>query len=72
MSRAIISKKKFSEIKGLDDSSNKAKLDNESTRQKGEKTLLMSKFILKNILLSNDAKEMCFVGQEEWYCHLSH
>ncbi|KAK0607086.1 hypothetical protein LWI29_009061 [Acer saccharum] len=39
MSRAIISKKKFSEIQGRDDSSNKAKLDNESTRQKGRMVL---------------------------------
>ncbi|KAK2646936.1 hypothetical protein Ddye_022131 [Dipteronia dyeriana] len=39
MSRAIISKKKFSEIQGGDDSSNKAKLDNESTRQKGRMVL---------------------------------
>ncbi|KAK0607498.1 hypothetical protein LWI29_015832 [Acer saccharum] len=39
MSRAIISKKKFSEIQGRDDRSNKAKLDNESTRQKGRMVL---------------------------------
>ncbi|TXG71480.1 hypothetical protein EZV62_000059 [Acer yangbiense] len=39
MSRAIISKKKFSEIQGRDDSSSKAKLDNESTRQKGRMVL---------------------------------